>query len=232
MMGSLIISIVSAALCCGCLGMFLWQGGEAMAGDTSWGEAAMPLVLSQLGILFFGVISMVTWKSYKNESSDSKVVLFMVLALFLEIALLLGVKTCVDINDRIVLLNEGVETRAVITKRMRNCTGNGRKSHPHYRFTTADGQKIEGSIQFQMKMSLPIGDNSRISLDSSDVTYRIGSTVPIRYMANDPERHVVLTFGELWLVPLSFAGMSLAFFGVTGYQIYYHCRRKRRRGRR
>ena len=228
----LIISIVTALLCCGCAGFFLWQCGQALAGDTSWADASCPLVFSQLGVLFFGIFAFVTWKNYKDESTDSRALAYMVFALFLEVALILGVKTGIDINDRIVLLNEGVETKAVIIGR--RCTGSGknRKSSPVYRFTTPDGQKIEDTISFQMKSSLPIGDNSTISISSHDVTYRTGSTVPVLYMANDPERHVVRTFGEMWCSPAVTGVLCLVFFGVTGWQIYQYRNRNNSRSRR
>ena len=232
MIAPLIISIVTALLCCGCLGLFFWQCGQVLAGDASWAEAAYPLVLSQLGILFFGIFALVTWKNYKDEAADSKAVVYMVLALFLEIALLLGIKTGCDVHERMVLLDEGVETQAVITRHERCGSGKNRRWKPAYRFTTPEGQEIEGTIEFRMTMSLPLGDHSRITLSSDDVTYRVGSTVPVRYLPAAPECHVVLTFGELWCVPLGTGAMSLFILGMMGYQIHKMHKRPTGRPRR
>ena len=232
MIAPLIISIVTALLCCGCLGVFLWQMGQVLAGDTSWADASCALLFSQLGILFFGIFALATWKNYKDEPADSKALVYLVLALFLEVALLLGIKTGYDVYDRIVLLNDGVETKAVSTGHKRTGSGKNRRSKPIYQFITADGQKIEGSISFRMSLSIPLGENSRMTLSSDEVTYRLGSRVPVRYMTDDPERHVVLTFGELWLAPLGMGTMSLFIFGMMGYQIYKMNKRPAGRGRR
>lgn len=228
----LIISIVTALLCCGCLGFFFWQTGQVLAGDTGWAEASCPLVLSQMGVLFFGIFATATWKYHRDKSTDSKALAYMIFALFLEVALLLGAKTGIDIHDRIVLLDEGVETQAVITGRKRLGSGKNRSSKPLYQFTTPDGRKIKGSISFEMSLSLPVGENVRYSVRSNDVTYRIGSTVPVLYMANDPERHVVWTFGEVWCGPFLMGVLSLTLIGVTGFQIYKMHKRPAGRSRR
>jgi hypothetical protein len=228
----LIISIVTALLCCGCLGFFFWQMGQVLAGDTGWAEASCPLVLSQMGVLFFGVFAIGTWKYYRDQSTESRPLAYMIFALFLEVALLLGVKTGIDIHDRIVLLDEGVETQAVITGRKRTGSGRNRSSKPLYQFTTPDGRKIKGSISFEMSLSLPVGENVRYSVSSNDVTYRIGSTVPVLYMANDPEHHVVWTFGEVWCAPFLMGVLSLTLIGVTGFQIYKMHKRPAGRSRR
>ena len=227
-----IISVVTALLCCGCLGFFFWQMGQVLAGDTGWADASCPLVLSQLGVLFFGIFATATWKYHRDKSTDSKALAYMVFALFLEVALLLGGKTGIDIHDRIVLLNEGEETQAVITGRKRTGSGRNRSSKPLYQFTTADGRKIKGSISFEMSLSLPVGENVRYSVSSNDVTYRIGSTVPVLYMPHDPERHVVWTFGEVWCAPFLMGVLSLALMGVTGFQIYKMHKRPAGRSRR
>ena len=72
MIAPLIISIAAALLCSGCIGVFLWQVGQLLAGDTSWAEASMPLILSQLGILFFAIFAMAFWRTYKDEMVESK----------------------------------------------------------------------------------------------------------------------------------------------------------------
>lgn len=228
----LLISIVTALLCCGCLGFFFWQTGQVLAGDTGWAEASYPLVLSQMGVLFFGVFAIATWKYYRDQTTESRPLTYMIFALFLEVALLLGVKTGIDIHDRIVLLDEGVETQAVITGRKRSGSGRNRSSKPLYQFTTPDGRKIKGSISFEMSLSLPVGENVRYSVRSNDVTYRIGSTVPVLYMPHDPQRHVVWTFGEVWCAPFLMGVLSLTLIGVTGFQIYKMRKRPARRSRR
>lgn len=232
MIAPLIISIVTALLCCGCLGVFLWQVGQALAGDTSWADASCALVFSQLGILFFGIFAIATWKNYKDEPADSKALVYLVLAFFLEVALLLGIKTGVDVYDRLILLQEGVETKALITRHERTGSGKNRRWKPVYQFITPDGKKIEDSISFRMTLSLPLGENFRLTLSSDDVTYRVGSTVPVRYMASAPECHVVLTFGELWLAPLGMGMMSLFIFGMMGYQIRKMHKRRHGSGKR
>lgn len=233
MIAPLIISIAAALLCSGCIGFFLWQVGQLLAGDTSWAEASMPLILSQLGILFFAIFAMAFWRTYKDEMVESKAMAYMVFALFLEVAVLMGIKAGIDVHDRIVLLDEGVETQAVITGRHRShAARHGSGSTPEYQFTTPDGQTIKGNISFQMTMSLPLGENFSISLSSHDVSYRIGSRVPVRYMPDEPERHVVLTFGELWCVPLGSAFLSLVLLGVTGYNVYRYRQRQRKPARR
>lgn len=228
MITPLIISIAAALLCSGCTGFLFWGIGEVLAGDTSWAEASYPIILSQLGILFFAIIALVCWKNYKDEPADSKGIAYMCFALFLEVGLLLGIKTGVDIHERIILLKEGTETRALITGYVIGGSGKKRHRKPQYEFRTPGGTKVKGTIGFQMKMRLPLGENSSISLSSHEVTYRIGSTVPVRYMPANPECHVVTTFGELWCFPMVTAVLSCAFLGATGYQIYHYHRRNAR----
>ncbi len=229
MIAPLIISIITALLSCGCLGVFVWQIGQVLSGDVTWVEAAYPLILSQLGILFFGIFAIVAWKNYRDESTDSKAVVGMVLIFFLEVALLLGIKCGLDVHDRVILMEKGIETSATIIRHKRSGSGRHRHSTPIYQFTALNGQKIEDSIEFQMSLELPLGEYSRFKVSSDAITYRIGSSVPVLYLPENPECHVVLTFGELWCVPLGTGAMSLVIFGVMGYQIY--SMRKRRAGR-
>ncbi len=60
------------------------------------------------------------------------------------------------------------------------------------------------------------------------MTYRIGSRLPVRYMPDEPECHVVLSFGELWRVPLGSAFLCLVPLGATGYNGYRYRQRQRK----
>lgn len=214
-----IVSVVSGVLALACLFVFgcqVWQLGTE---SVSWGDVGFPLVLSQLGVLFFGVMAFNTWWNAKGGKSGEKITTLLIISLFCELALLLGGASVFMTHQSFTLMNEGVEVPAHITGCRFTDTGDPDDVEYLYSFTTKDGRVIKDSTSFNMSASVELLDGVLVELDANAVHYLRGKAVSVLYMADNPECHTIDNASEMWGPPHGMWCAQYSLFCTYGVQL-------------
>lgn len=224
-----IVGVVSGVLALACLFVFgcqVWQLGTE---SVSWGDVGYPLLLSQLGVLFFGVMAFNSWWNISGGKSGEKITTLLIISLFCELALLLGGASVFMTHQSFTLMNEGEEVPAHITGCKYSDTGDPDDVEYHYSFTTKDGRVIKDSTSFNMSASVELLDGVLVELDANAVHYLRGKAVSVLYMADNPECHTIDNASEMWGPPIVCGMLSILCFALTGYSLSYFVRKERGR---
>lgn len=113
MMPPLILCLFMGTLALACVGMVVWQVGLLLAG-AAWADVSFPLIMGQLGALFFGLFSLASWGQHKGEDVGAGIIHGLLLSLVLELTLLLGWSAWHMFDESYTLVTQGVEVQGRI----------------------------------------------------------------------------------------------------------------------
>lgn len=223
MVPPLIICVFMGALAIACVGTVLWQVSLLLAG-AAWAEMSFPLILGQLGALFFGLFSLASWGQHKREDVGAGLIHGLLLSLVLELTLLLGWSAWYMFDESYTLVTQGVEVQGRIVDYEIRTTRPRRPIFLVYEFRTQEGESLRstnsGAVLRQKRWSW------RWELKPED---RIGAHVPVLYLPSNPKLNNLNRTSALWGKASGLGVLCLIFSGVSLFFISRLLSSKRRR---
>lgn len=208
MMPPLILCLFMGTLALACVGTVVWQVGLLLAG-AAWADVSFPLIMGQLGALFFGLFSLASWGQHKGEDVGAGIIHGLLLSLVLELTLLLGWSALHMFDESYTLVTQGVEVQGRIVDYERRSAHSHRPIFLVYEFLTREGESLRST-------------NAGAALRRERWSWfwewkeedRIGAQVPVLYLPSNPTLNNINRTGALWGMPRAW-GCSVSFLPVS-----------------
>lgn len=223
MVPPLIICVFMGALALACVGTVVWQVSLLLAG-AAWADVSFPLIMGQLGALFFGLFSLASWGQLKREDVGAGLLHGLLLSLVLELTLLLGWSAWHMFDESYTLVTQGVEVQGSIVDYERRSPRLHRPTFLVYEFRTQEGASLRstnsGAVRRRKRWSW------RWELKPED---RIGAQVPVLYLPSNPALNNLNRTSALWWHASGLGVLCLIFSGVSLFYISHLLGSKSRR---
>ena len=222
MLPPLIICLFMLMLALACVGVVAYQAVLFITGAATWDTAWYPMLLGQLGAVFFGIFALGAWGQHRDR--DIQILLgWLLCGLLLEVSALTGYATYYEYNASSELVTHGTRARGNITDVEMHSSRSGknrfRKLWFTYEFRTPQGEIIKGktgaSYYWLTQKSLKSLDEHR-------------SNVPVLYLAKNPQRSIIDNYWLLWDQAIA----TGSFFTITGASCLFFLYRLLRPARR
>ena len=223
MVPPLIICVFMGAIALACVGTVVWQVSLLLAG-AAWADVSFPLIMGQVGALFFSLFSLASWAQHKGEDVGAGLIHGLLLSIVLELTLLLGWSAWHLFDENYTLVTQGVEVQGRIVDYER------RSSRAHsplflvYEFRTQEGELLRatnsGAIARRERWSW------RRKRRAEDL---IGAQVPVLYLPSNPKLNNINRPGALWWHASGLGILCLILCGVSLFFISRLMGSKRRR---
>lgn len=248
MLPPIILCLFMGMLAITCLVVAVWYAVAWISGAGTWDDASFPLILAQLGALFFGLFALAARAQHKGEEAGGGFILTLVLGFMLELAGLCSyacwhcyaesneLATCgVEVQGRIIDFEftgeDGTATRYGRSSRSR--AGHDGVVMYVYEFRTPDGVTHQGKTRDYSLRSYPFFRTLEERL--AEMKAKLGSAVPVLYLPKNPQRSNINGYGYLWALPVALGCISGVFVLALLFVLYRIGRkptRKLRFGRR
>ena len=244
MLPPIILCLFMGMLAITCLVVAVWYAVAWISGATTWEDASFPLILAQLGALFFGLFALAARAQHKGEEAGGGFILTLVLCFMLELTGLCSFACwhCyaesnelatrgVEVQGRIIDFEfsgaDGTATRSV--KSSRSSSGRNSIVLYIYEFRTPDGVSHQAKTR---DYSLREYSFFRSKEENrSEIAAKLDTRVPVLYLPENPQQSNINGYGYLWALPVSLGLVSGAFFLAMLFIIYRLCRNPMRKSR-
>lgn len=213
-------------------------GALWLSGCCPVAEAVYPFALGQLGFVFFSLIGLVLHQYHTGSEKFSRLMQWLVVVLFAEVGAGVAGYAVYSAWLHAELKENGVAAEAVVYRHEYSTDWSGdfptEDCYACYRFTATDGRIYEGQTQFTVgEKQVDVPGNIRVGLPHPAIlTYKKGSRIPVLYLADNPDCHIVNTMEQEWGTSAVPVLVSLAAFCLSGYALRhalgYHEKNKRR----
>ncbi len=235
---SMLFAILCVLAAVGSLLGSLWFGTQGLFGCCHAADAVYPFALGQLGFVFFSLIGMVLYQNHTGSEKFTRLMQWLVVVLFAEVGAGVAGYAVYSARFHAELKGNGVAAEAVVYRHEYSTDWSGdfptEDCYACYRFTANDGRVYEGQTQFTVgEKQVDVPGNIRVGLSHpARLSYKKGSRIPVLYLADNPDCHIVNTVEQEWgssAVPVL---VSLAAFCLSGYAMRYALGCQKRNGRR
>lgn len=214
-----------AVLAVACVGVVAYQTVLFITGAATWDAAWFPLLMGQLGAVFFGIFASAFW-SYHSDTDIQTLLVWLLFGLLLELSILTGYDAHYEYSTGSKLVNQGVRALCHITdvevRRSRSVKHNFRKIWFTYEFHTPEGKLIKGESG---------ASYSWWSNESLKTLSKHRNNVPVLYLAENPQCSNIDNFWLLWDQLIIAGALFTIFTGVCLFFLYRLLRPTRRRPR-
>lgn len=217
-----------------CLVVAVWYAVAWISGASTWEDASFPLILAQLGALFFGLFSLAARAQHKGEEAGGGFILTLVLCFMLELTGLCSyaVWHCYAESSELATLGVEVQGRIIDFEFTGGtATRYGRSSRAGhdgvvlyiYEFRTPDGVTHQAKTRDYSLRSYPFFRTPEEKI--AEMNDKLGSAVPVLYLPENPQQSNINGYGYLWALPVSLGCVSGACFLALLFIIYRLCRK-------
>ena len=231
MLPPIILCLFMGLLAITCLVVAVWYAVAWISGASTWEDASFPLILAQLGALFFGLFSLAARAQHKGEEAGGGFILTLVLCFMLELTGLCSYAGWYCYAESNELATLGVEVQGkIIDYEFSGSDGTatryGRSSRAGhdgvvmyiYEFRTPDGVTHQAKTRDYSLRSYPFFRTPEEKL--SEIGAKLGTRVPVLYLPENPQQSNINGYGYLWALPVSLGCVSGACFLALLFIIY------------
>ena len=238
MLPPIILCLFMGLLAITCLVVAVWYAVAWISGASTWEDASFPLILAQLGALFFGLFSLAARAQHKGEEAGGGFILTLVLCFMLELTGLCSYAGWHCYAESSELASRGVEVQGKIIdfefsgsdgtatrygKSSRSSTGRNSTVLYIYEFRTPDGVTHQAKTRDYSLREYSFFRSTEEKL--SEIAAKLGTRVPVLYLPENPQQSNINGYGYLWALPVSLGCVSGACFLALLFIIYRLCRK-------
>ena len=242
MLPPIILCLFMGMLAITCLVVAVWYAVAWISGAGTWDDASFPLILAQLGALFFGLFALAARAQHKGEDAGGGFILTLLLGFMLELAGLCSYACWYCYAESNELATLGVEVQGHIidfefTGEYGTATRYGRSSRAGhdgvvmyiYEFRTPDGVTHQAKTRDYSLRSYPFFRTPEEKI--AEMNDKLGSAVPVLYLPKNPQRSNINGYGYLWALPVELGCVSGVFFLALLFILYLIWRSPKRKSR-
>ncbi len=225
MLPPLILCLFMLMLALACVGVVAYQAVLFITGAATWDTAWFPMLLGQLGAVFFGIFALGAWGQHRDR--DIQILLgWLLCGLLLEVSALTGYAAHYEYSTSSALVNHGTRAQGNISDvtMHRSFSGKGvhRKIWFTYEFHTPEGNLIKG------KSGASYYWLTRKSLDTLS---KHRNNVSVLYLAENPQCSNIDNFWLLWDQTITLGAFSTIAGSICLFILYRLLRPTRRKPR-
>lgn len=225
MLPPLILCLFMLMLALACVGVVAYQAVLFITGAATWDTAWFPMLLGQLGAVFFGIFALGFWGQHRDR--DIQILLgWLLCGLLLEVSVLTGYASHYEYSASSALVNHGARARGNITdvEMHRSFSGKGvhRKIWFTYEFHTPEGNLIKGKSGASYYW---------LPQKSLDTLSKHRDNVPVLYLAENPQCSNIDNFWLLWELSITLGAFSTMTGASCLFFLYRLLRPTRRKPR-
>ena len=229
MLPPLIIFLFMLMLALACVGLLVYQAVLFITGSATWDAAWFPILLGQLGAVFFGIFAMGAWGQHRDR--DIQILLgWLLCGVLLEVSALTGYAAHYEYSTSSALVNHGTRTQGNITDVTMHTSRSGksllRKLWFTYEFHTPAGNLIQGKAGASYYW---------LTQESLKMLSKHRHNVPVLYLEENPQRSIIDNYWLLWdqtIILGAFSTISGASCLFFLYRLFRPTRRKPRHKKR
>ena len=110
----LLLCLFMGMLALACVGLVAYQAVLFITGSATWDAAWFPILLGQLGALFFGIFALGFWSQHSTKDFQT-LLIWLICSLLLEVSVLTGYATHYEYSASSELVNHGTRAQGNIT---------------------------------------------------------------------------------------------------------------------
>ena len=229
MLSPLLLCLFMLMLALACVGVVAYQAVLFITGAATWDTVWFPMVLGQLGAVFFGIFTLAAWGQYRDK--DIQVLLgWLLCGLLLEVSSLTGYAAHYEYCASSELVNHGARAQGNITDVTMHTSRSGksllRKLWFTYEFHTPEGNLIQGKAGASYYW---------LTQESLKMLSKHRHNVPVLYLEENPQRSIIDNYWLLWdqtIILGAFSTISGASCLFFLYRLFRPTRRKPRHKKR